>query len=202
MFGSLLLGIATLLGAIYAFLVSNFGHWRRRGVTEPRALPLFGSFPNMIWPRQHFTMDMRDIYMWVYAYSSVVLWSYIVYILCRHYRNTHSYVGCYLLRAPKLLVLEPRLVYEIYVSAFSHFENNDASKMVDIAKDRLVALNPFVLEGEEWRHQRAVFSTLLTNGRIRTTHAIMQRVCLDLCQFIAIKSAGGKDLDCIDVSIT
>ncbi|XP_039499981.1 probable cytochrome P450 28c1 [Drosophila santomea] len=181
MFGSLLLGIATLLGIIYAFLVSNFGHWRRRGVTEPKALPLFGSFPSMVWPRQHFTMDMRDIYM--------------------RYRHTHSYVGCYLLRAPKLLVLEPRLVYEIYVSAFSHFENNDASKMVDIAKDRLVALNPFVLEGEEWRHQRAVFSTLLTNGRIRTTHAIMQRVCQDLCQFIAMKSAGGKELDCIDLGL-
>ncbi|KAI8034679.1 hypothetical protein M5D96_012502 [Drosophila gunungcola] len=86
MFGSLLLGIATLLGLIYAFLVSNFGHWRRRGVLEPRVLPLLGSFPNMVWPRQHFTMDMRDIYI--------------------------------------------------------HFEDNDASKMVDIAKDRLVALNP------------------------------------------------------------
>nr|XP_016923856.1 probable cytochrome P450 28c1 [Drosophila suzukii] len=181
MFGSLLLGIATLLGVIYVFLVSNYGHWRRRGVTEPRVLPLFGSFPNMVWPRQHFTMDMRDIYM--------------------RYRNTHSYVGCFLVRAPKLLILEPRLVYEIYVSAFKHFEDNDASKMIDINKDRLVALNPFVLEGEEWRRQRAVFSTLLTNGRIRTTHAIMQRVCRDLCEFICRKSVGGMDLDGIDLGL-
>ncbi|XP_017061572.1 probable cytochrome P450 28c1 [Drosophila ficusphila] len=181
MFGSLLLGIATLLGLIYAFLVSNFGHWRRRGVLEPRVLPLLGSFPNIVWPRQHFTMDMRDIYM--------------------RYRNSHSYVGCFLLRAPKLLVLEPRLVYEIYVSAFSHFEDNDVSKMVDIAKDRLVARNPFVLEGDEWRRQRAVFSTLLTNGRIRTTHAIMQRVCRDLCEFISRKSEGGTELDVIDLGL-
>jgi len=71
--------------------------------------------------------------------------------------------------------------------------------MIDINKDRLVALNPFVLEGEEWRRQRAVFSTLLTNGRIRTTHAIMQRVCRDLCEFICRKSVGGMDLDGIDV---
>ncbi|XP_017130578.1 probable cytochrome P450 28c1 [Drosophila elegans] len=179
MFGSLLLGIATLLGLIYAFLVSNFGHWRRRGVLEPRVLPLLGSFPSMVWPRQHFTMDMRDIYM--------------------QYRDTHSYVGCFLLRAPKLLVLEPRLVNEIFVSAFSHFEDNDASKMVDIAKDRLVALNPFVLEGDEWRRQRAIFSTLLTNGRIRTTHAIMQRVCRDLCEFIAKQSV--DELDVIDLGL-
>ncbi|XP_016985467.1 probable cytochrome P450 28c1 [Drosophila rhopaloa] len=179
MFGSLLVGIATLLGVIYAFLVSNFGHWRRRGVLEPRVLPLLGSFPNIVWPRQHFTMDMRDIYM--------------------QYRDTHSYVGCFMLRAPKLLVLEPRLVYEIYVSAFGHFEDNDASKMVDIGKDRLVALNPFVLEGDEWRRQRAVFSTLLTNGRIRTTHAIMQRVCRDLCTFISRQSV--DELDGIDLGL-
>lgn len=110
-------------------------------------------------------------------------------------------MGCYLLRSPKLLVLEPRLVYEIFVSAFRHFEDNDAAQMVDTAKDRLIALNPFVLEGDEWRRQRAIFSTLLTNGRIRTTHAIMQRVCLDLCDFITLKAPKSEDLDAVDVAI-
>lgn len=56
----LLLGLILL---IYIFLAWNFGHWRRRGVKEPRALPLLGSFPNIVWPRQHFTNDMRDLYM-------------------------------------------------------------------------------------------------------------------------------------------
>ncbi|XP_017034608.1 probable cytochrome P450 28c1 [Drosophila kikkawai] len=181
MFGSLLLGIATLLGLLYGFLVSTFGHWRRRGVLEPRVRPLLGSFPNIIFPRQHFTMDMRDLYM--------------------QYRDSESYLGCYLLRSPKLLVLEPRLIYEIFVSAFRHFEDNDASQMVDTAKDRLIALNPFVLEGDEWRRQRAIFSTLLTNGRIRTTHAIMQRVCRDLCDYIKWKAPSGKDLDAVDLGL-
>ncbi|KAH8287582.1 hypothetical protein KR054_010440, partial [Drosophila jambulina] len=181
MFGSLLLVIATLLGLLYAFLVSTFGQWRRRGVLEPRVLPLLGSFPNIIWPRQHFTMDMRDLYM--------------------KYRDTESYLGCYLLRSPKLLVLEPQLIYEIFVSAFRHFEDNDAAQMVDTSKDRLISLNPFVLEGDEWRRQRAIFSTLLTNGRIRTTHAIMQRVCQDLCDFINRKAPNGEDLDAVDLAL-
>ncbi|EDV38494.2 uncharacterized protein Dana_GF19494 [Drosophila ananassae] len=181
MLGSVLLGIATLLGLIYGFLVSNFGHWRRRGVLEPRALPLFGSFPSVIWPRQHFTIDMQDIYM--------------------RYRETNSYVGCFLLRAPKLLILEPRLVSEIFVSGFRHFEDNDASHMVDTSKDRLIARNPFVLQGDDWRRERAIFSTLLTNGRIRTLHSIMKRVCGDLCDFLAKDTTGGGPHDGTDLGL-
>ncbi|KAH8420112.1 hypothetical protein KR009_005938, partial [Drosophila setifemur] len=181
MLGSLLVGIVTVLGLIYAFLVSNFGHWRRRGVVEPRVLPLLGSFPSIIWPRQHFTADMRDIYM--------------------KYRERESYVGCFLLRSPKLLLLEPRLVYEVFVTAFRHFENNDASRMVDTSKDRLIARNPFVLHGDEWRRERALFSTLLTNGRIRTLHAIMARVCQDLGDFIRKELAGGQPFDGIDLGL-
>ncbi|KAH8273513.1 hypothetical protein KR018_009060 [Drosophila ironensis] len=181
MLGSLLLGIAALLAGIYGFLVSNFGHWRRRGVLEPRALPLLGSFPGIIWPRQHFTVDMQDIY--------------------KRYRTTNSYVGCFLLRAPKLLILEPRLVYEIFVSAFRHFEDNDVARMVDTAKDRLIAHNPFVLLGDEWRRERAIFSTLLTNGRIQTMHDIMQRVCRDLCEFLDKDARAGEPRDGMDLGL-
>ncbi|XP_070134963.1 probable cytochrome P450 28c1 isoform X2 [Drosophila bipectinata] len=181
MLGSLLLGLATLLGLIYGFLVSNFGHWRRRGVLEPKVFPLLGSFPNVIWPRQHFTIDMQDIYM--------------------RYRETNSYVGCFLLRAPKLLILEPRLVTEIFVSAFRHFEDNDASRMVDPAKDRLIARNPFVLQGDDWRRERAIFSTLMTNGRIRTLHSIMERVCRDLCDFLTKDTTGGGPYDGTDLGL-
>ncbi|XP_034660237.1 probable cytochrome P450 28c1 [Drosophila subobscura] len=181
MIGSLLLAVCTFGALLYGFLVWNFGHWRRRGVREPRALPLLGSFPNMVWPRQHFTMDMRDLYM--------------------KYRETDSYIGTYLLRSPKLLLLEPRLVYEVFVSAFRHFEDNDAARMVDTGKDVLVCCNPFVLLGNEWRQQRAIFSSLLTNGRIRTTHAIMQRVCRDLCDFIGRESLRGEPQDGMDLGL-
>lgn len=120
----------------------------------------------------------------------------------RRHRETNSYVGCFLLRAPKLLILEPRLVTEIFVSGFRHFEDNDASHMVDTTKDRLIARNPFVLQGDEWRRERAIFSTLLTNGRIRTLHSIMERVCGDLCDFLAKDTTGGGPHDGTDVGRT
>ncbi|KAH8400073.1 hypothetical protein KR215_006402 [Drosophila sulfurigaster] len=177
----LLLFLVGLISLIYQFLVWNFGHWRRRGIREPKALPLLGSFPNIVWPRQHFTNDMRDIYM--------------------KYRETDSYVGTFLLRSPKLLLLEPKLINEVFVSAFRHFENNDASRMIDISKDKLVACNPFVLDGDEWRQQRSIFSPLLTSGRIRNAYCNMQRICGKLCDYIDETSSSGNPFNGMDVSL-
>ncbi|KAM8718346.1 hypothetical protein ACLKA7_000161 [Drosophila subpalustris] len=171
----LLLILSGLIALIYTFLVWNFGQWQRRGIREPKAWPLLGSFPNIVWPRQHFTNDMRDIYM--------------------KYRETDSYVGTFLLRSPKLLLLEPKLINEVFVSAFSHFENNDASRMIDTRKDPLVQCNPFVLDGDEWRLQRGIFSPLLTSGRIRTAYGNMQRICGKLCDYIQHSSRPHNAMD-------
>ncbi|XP_030566750.1 probable cytochrome P450 28c1 [Drosophila novamexicana] len=181
MYLALLLTLIALLSLLYVFLVWNFGHWRRRGICEPRALPLLGSFPNMVWPRRHFLNDMRDLYM--------------------QYRLTESYVGTYLVRAPKLLLLEPKLVNEVFVSAFRHFENNDASRMIDTDKDRLVSCNPFVLDGDEWRVQRGIFSPLLTSGRIRNAYINMRRICGKLCAYIDQLSASGQPYNGMDLGL-
>ncbi|XP_034489469.1 probable cytochrome P450 28c1 [Drosophila innubila] len=181
MFQWLVLTLIGLISLVYIFLVWNFGHWRRRGIREPKALPLLGSFPNIVWPRQHFTNDMRDIYM--------------------KYRETDSYVGTFLLRTPKLLLLEPKLINEVFVSAFRHFENNDASRMIDTRKDKLVACNPFVLDGDEWRRQRGIFSPLLTSGRIRNAYCNMQRICGKLCDYIERMSSSNQPQNGMDLGL-
>lgn len=63
MLHALLLTLIALFVTLFVFLAWNLGYWRRRGVWEPYALPLLGSFPNMVWPRRHFLNDMRDLYM-------------------------------------------------------------------------------------------------------------------------------------------
>ncbi|XP_068154629.1 probable cytochrome P450 28c1 [Drosophila tropicalis] len=117
------------------------------------------------------------------------------------YRENHSYVGTYLMRSPKLLLLEPKLINEVFVSGFKHFMDNDASRMVNIEKDQILCCNPFVLNGNEWRQQRAIFSTLLTNGRIRTSFTLMQSICQDLCQFIERGSHSNKPQDAMDLAL-
>lgn len=124
-----------------------------------------------------------------------------MFFLSRKYRHTQSYVGTFLLRSPKLLLLEPKLINEVFVSAFRHFENNDASRMIDIGKDKLVACNPFVLDGDEWRLQRGIFSPLLTSGRIRNAYCNMQRICGKLCDYIEQTACNNEPHSGMDVSI-
>lgn len=127
--------------------------------------------------------------------------TFAIWFFSRKYRHTHSYVGTFLLRSPKLLLLEPKLINEVFVSAFRHFENNDASRMIDIGKDKLVACNPFVLDGDEWRLQRGIFSPLLTSGRIRNAYCNMQRICGKLCDYIEQTACNNEPHSGMDVSI-
>lgn len=99
-----------------------------------------------------------------------------------------------------MLLLEPKLINEVFVSAFRCFENNDASRMVDTRKDPFIACNPFVLDGDEWRQQRGIFSPLLTSGRIRNAYSNMQRICGQLCDYIDEQSRSGQPFDGSDVS--
>lgn len=48
----------------------------------------------------------------------------------RKYKEKHRFIGVFEGRQPKLLVLDPELVNDIYVKLFNHFQVNDSSDSV------------------------------------------------------------------------
>uniref|UniRef100_A0A1A9X3B0 Cytochrome P450 n=1 Tax=Glossina brevipalpis TaxID=37001 RepID=A0A1A9X3B0_9MUSC len=114
------------------------------------------------------------------------------------YKATENFVGVYLMRTPQLMILNPQIVHDILVNDFKHFEDNDVGKLIDRAKDPLIAQNPFILMGEEWRQQRSLLSPALTNSKLKVAYHIMQNVCEDLIQFVeqtdSLHPLNGKDL--------
>lgn len=48
----------------------------------------------------------------------------------RAYKNDHRFIGVFERRAPKLLILDPKLVSDVYVNHFKHFQINDSSSSV------------------------------------------------------------------------
>ncbi|XP_017467754.1 PREDICTED: probable cytochrome P450 28d1 [Rhagoletis zephyria] len=152
----ILLIFASFSVITYLFLTWNFTYWRIRGVKGPNPLPIFGSFPGLIVKNQHFADNISDIY--------------------RKYKESDSYVGVFLLRTPQLMLLEPKLVHDVFVTSFNHFNSNDVAKLIDKKKDPLIANNPFILSGKEWREKRALLSPGLTIGRTRYAYPIMQSV--------------------------
>ncbi|XP_037827151.1 probable cytochrome P450 28c1 [Lucilia sericata] len=170
----LLITIALL---IYYFLTWNFDYWHKKNVKGPKPKPLLGSFPNLLLRKQHFGDDLHDIY--------------------KCYKTTENFVGVYLMRTPQLMILDPQIVHEIFVTAFNNFEDNDVGKLIDRAKDPLIAKNPFLLMGEEWRLQRSLITPGLTSARIKQSYQNMQHVCQQLVTFIkqqGRRCINGKDL--------
>ncbi|XP_011183464.2 probable cytochrome P450 28c1 isoform X1 [Zeugodacus cucurbitae] len=162
LFAFVLLTVAITM--IYLFLTWNFTYWSIRGIKGPKPLPLFGSFPGLITKKQHFADDINNIY--------------------RKYKNCESYVGVFLLRSPLLMLLEPQLVHDVFVTSFRHFNSNDVAKLIDRNKDPLLMCNPFVLSDREWHIQRSLVSPGFTISRIRTSYYIMQLVSKAWCEFI------------------
>lgn len=54
----------------------------------------------------------------------------------RKFKQKHRFIGVFERQTPKLLILDPMLVNDIYVKYFKHFEINDSSDSVsDNAKN-------------------------------------------------------------------
>ncbi|NP_001306597.1 cytochrome P450 28L1 [Ceratitis capitata] len=164
MFSLILILLIATITMIYLFLIWNFTYWRIRGVIGPSPVPFFGSFPGLIMKNKHFADDINSIY--------------------RKYNKCESYVGVFLLRSPKLMILDPKLVHDIFVTSFKNFNSNDIAKLIDKNKDVLLGNNPFILSGKEWREQRAMVSPGVTISRLRTVYYIMQSVSKSWCEYL------------------
>ncbi|XP_065365373.1 probable cytochrome P450 28c1 [Calliphora vicina] len=174
---SLTIFLITIVLLIYYFLTWNFDYWLKKKVKGPKPKPLLGNFPNLLLRKQHFGDDLNDIY--------------------KCYKTTENFVGVYLMRTPQLLILDPQIVHEIFVTAFNNFEDNDVGKLIDRDKDPLIAKNPFLLMGEEWRLQRSLISPGLTSSRIKQSYQNMQNVCQQLMAFVkgqGCQGINGKDV--------
>ncbi|XP_013111468.1 probable cytochrome P450 28c1 isoform X2 [Stomoxys calcitrans] len=161
----------------YKFLCWNFDYWQCRNVRGPKPRALFGSYPNLLLRRQHFGDDMKDIYV--------------------RFQSTDKFVGTYLMRTPTLMIIDPHIVHNIFVTSFNHFNDNDVGKLIDCRKDPLIANNPFILVGEKWRLQRSLISPALTSFRLRQCYHAMPKICDQMNDFIVNKgllNINGKDL--------
>ncbi|XP_037935752.1 probable cytochrome P450 28d1 [Teleopsis dalmanni] len=156
--------LASVPVLIYVFLTWNFDYWKKRGVRGPKPTPLLGSFPSLFTQKQHFANDLNDIY--------------------RKYKNDENYVSVFLMRAPQLMILDPALVHEVFVTAFKHFHDNDVARLVDTKKDPLIANNPFIATGHAWKEQRSLVSPGMTGTRIKVAYSVMQKVCNSFCDYI------------------
>ncbi|CAO1411536.1 unnamed protein product [Diamesa serratosioi] len=153
-----------LLLALYVYLTWNFDYWTKRGVTQAKTRVLLGSLPNIILRKEHLTEDLDRIY--------------------KEFKGKLPFVGLIQMRAPRLLILDPKISKDIMIRNFKSFHDNEFANMIDPKNDPLFARNPFMLTGEEWKEKRAEITPAFTNNRLKVLYPLIQDVQSRMSKFI------------------
>lgn len=134
----------------YIFVGNKY--WESRGVPcIDGYLPIIGN----MWP----LVTMRESFVTMYEKF--------------YYRQPEqSMVGFYNFKKPCLLIRDPELIKIVMVSSFASFDNNISS--LDQKLDPLLCRNPFFNHGDDWKNQRNVLNSGLSNKRLKV---IVRQIC-------------------------
>lgn len=181
---STMLVAVTVILLVYLFhkyFIKVYDYWPKRGVPcFEGALPFIGN--NL--PLYLFRKDFPD--------------------LCEDIYKSHpnrSMVGFYQNRSPSLLVRDPELVKTVLISSFANFHVNFLS--VDPESDPLLALNPFFVNGDEWKKRRNyISSALMSSKKLKVFCATITKVCAKFTKYLddqTKRSNGVYEVDAKDL---
>ncbi|XP_055845283.1 probable cytochrome P450 28d1 [Episyrphus balteatus] len=161
----------------------NFGHWRKRGVTEITPIPFYGSFPSMVTKKRAVIYDQDDIY--------------------RKYHQDEDFVGVYSIRSPELMVLNPEFVHKVFVTDFKSFQVNEMSTWINVKKERFFSHNPFSLKGDAWKERRQEITFALTLNKIKSAYPVAQETSTGLIKYMKDKyrSTTAKEVNASELSL-
>lgn len=97
---------------------------------------------------------------------------------------------------PAILVRDLDVVHNVLVRNFQKLEQNDF--IVDEKKDPLVAQNPFLKVGQEWKESRARVTPQLTISKVKSLFPAIKNSCDKLCLYLS--SSATKEFEAKEVS--
>ncbi|KAH8313387.1 hypothetical protein KR067_005149 [Drosophila pandora] len=180
---TILLGLVVLVALVYVFLTWNFNYWKKRGIPSAKAWPFVGSFPSVFTQKRNRVYDIDDIY--------------------NEYKDSHSIVGVFNTRLPQLLVTTPEYAHKIYATDFRSFHDNELGLFTNKKVDKILANNPAVLRGDEWKERRAEVTPGLSANRVKAVYPVSQDVCKKFVEYVKkqIKMAPSEGLNAKDLCL-
>ncbi|XP_044733626.1 uncharacterized protein LOC123296229 [Chrysoperla carnea] len=123
--------IASLIVIFIIFYTWNYDYWKKRSIPYEKPFFPFGSIKDALLARKTLCSVLNDCY--------------------QKYKD-YKYFGVYFGRHPVLFVRDSQLARDVMVKYFNHFQDNTIN--INEKSEPLVAKNPFVLKGEQWRSKR------------------------------------------------
>ncbi|XP_014257090.1 cytochrome P450 9e2-like [Cimex lectularius] len=158
---SAILMLAVFAVAIYFWLTRDYDYWKRQGVPcmEPRAP--FGNIADLVLMKKTAGEVYRDIY--------------------RQFPGMQA-GGFFKFFEPTLILRDPELVKAVMVKDFSKFPNNDFQISKEV--DPLLAINPFAVQGPEWREIRAIQLPAQSSSKLKVMVPDMINCCTQMIKHI------------------
>lgn len=173
-----ILFVLSIILLLKAYLHSRYKYWENLGIPFVRPKFLFGSFTsNILSGKRSVTEILDEIYEKL---------------------KGNKIGGYFELHVPKLMILDPDLIYKILVKDFSHFHDRGMFP-VDADNDPLTN-NITFLEGLQWRHLRYKLSPVFTTGKLKGMFEQIYNCGEDLLKELGKYADRNEALEAKDVS--
>nr|XP_012145775.1 PREDICTED: cytochrome P450 9e2-like isoform X1 [Megachile rotundata]XP_012145776.1 PREDICTED: cytochrome P450 9e2-like isoform X1 [Megachile rotundata]XP_012145777.1 PREDICTED: cytochrome P450 9e2-like isoform X1 [Megachile rotundata] len=174
MIWALLISLLALVLAYY--YLTDYDHFKKRGIPYFKSLPLLGSLWKFVLTRKTFGDMLQELYT---------------------LQPSAKYIGFFDFLTPVVLIRDPELIKSITVKNFEHFAEH--RKFQDGDKNFLFSKNLFVLSGERWREVRAMLSPAFTSSKMKSMFVLMKECSRRYDQHLLSLASHGKAIDLKDV---
>nr|Q964R0.1 RecName: Full=Cytochrome P450 6k1; AltName: Full=CYPVIK1 [Blattella germanica]AAK57914.1 cytochrome P450 CYP6K1 [Blattella germanica] len=151
--------LATLIVAAYLYYAVRFTYWKRKGVVNPKPLPVFGNFLPSVLQKRSPGQILWDIYKAAEA----------------------PFVGFYIFARPAILIKDPNIIKHVLVKDFNAFSDRHASAA---ESDTLGSQNLFTLNGAPWKYLRVKLSPTFTSGRMKKMYPLVESCAKQLQDYL------------------
>ncbi|CAH1101562.1 unnamed protein product [Psylliodes chrysocephalus] len=155
--------IIDLLGIFVALLLTfvvnhiwTLGYWKRRGVSGPEGIFLFGSMKDFFLSKKTMADFLKDLYN---EYKS----------------KGERYIGCYLSGRPIFVPIDLDVIKEVLVT-----HDNFDSHGFYYNENQPLTINVFTLAGTRWKEVRTKLTPSFTPGKIKMAYNSLLDCKLDL----------------------
>lgn len=187
----LVLLLVTLLTLSYLFVKWRYTYWKRRGVPHPDPVFLLGNIGPTLNMSSHMSFLCEQWYRW--AIEIVALFRVVIELsnISRDYPN-HAYSGYYKILSPCINLRDPDLIKDVLMK--DHFSWHRNEQYYSKRFDPLMAHNPFVATGNDWKRGRNMLTPLTTSFKVRTLFPLLKDSCDRMAEYLKTIPAS-KDIE-------
>lgn len=138
----LLVGIFSLLLALYWYQTKNFKYWEKRGVPYLKPHWFFGNLGHQIMQRKTCTEFAKNTY---------------------NRFKENGYGGMFIFRQPSVVLCDPDLIANVLTKDFIHFED----RAVASNPDEVLSNTLYSASGEKWRIMRHKLSSTFSTAKVK-----------------------------------